>query len=286
MNVIRPLVVLLWLAWLLPAQAGDNTWSRLTTPLAGPPQAIGSYSAGCLAGGLALPLVGQGYQIMRPSRNRYYGHPALLQLIERLGRQAATRGQRLLIGDLSQPRGGPMSSGHSSHQVGLDVDIWFEQVASLRTLSRQETENLPMRSVVVAAEGALDAARWSPRYRESLRMAANAPEVERIFVNPVIKRVLCLSETGDRDWLRKLRPWWGHDAHFHIRLRCPADSLLCETQKPLPPGDGCDEKLDEWIWEIQQAVLSPKPRRETPERKATVLPVACEAVLNRYAVNP
>ena len=31
----------------------------------------------------------------------------------------------LLIGDMSQPRGGPMLNGHSSHQIGLDVDIWF-----------------------------------------------------------------------------------------------------------------------------------------------------------------
>jgi murein endopeptidase len=29
----------------------------------------------------------------------------------------------LLIGDMSQPRDGPMLYGHSSHQIGLDVDI-------------------------------------------------------------------------------------------------------------------------------------------------------------------
>ena len=30
--------------------------------------------------------------------------------------------QGLYIGDISQPRGGPMTSGHSSHQIGLDAD--------------------------------------------------------------------------------------------------------------------------------------------------------------------
>jgi hypothetical protein len=34
-------------------------------------------------------------------------------------------GKGLYIGDISQPRGGPMTSGHASHQIGLDADIWM-----------------------------------------------------------------------------------------------------------------------------------------------------------------
>ena len=29
------------------------------------------------------------------------------------------------VGDMAQPRGGPLPFGHASHQTGLDVDIWF-----------------------------------------------------------------------------------------------------------------------------------------------------------------
>lgn len=271
------LLSLLLLASNLPARAG-NGWSTVAYPLSGPPQVIGSYAAGCIAGAEALPLVSEGYQVMRPSRNRYYGHPLLVAFVERLGRQAAARGARLLIGDLGQPRGGPMPNGHRSHQSGLDVDVWFLQQPRARILSRGETEQIDMPTMVRAEEGALNASRWSPRYRDTLKLAAQSPEVERIFVNAIIKQALCYSET-DRSWLGKVRPWWGHDAHFHVRLACPPDSGQCRPQKPLPPGDGCDADLANWVRDIQQAALSPKPWRKPEPPSAERLPAACNAVL-------
>lgn len=272
------LLSLLSLAVALPARAG-NGWSTVAYPLSGPPQVIGSHTAGCIAGAAALPLVGDGYQVMRASRNRYYGHPLLVAFVERLGRQAAARGGRLLIGDLGQPRGGPMPNGHRSHQSGLDVDVWFLQQPRERLLSRSETEEIDMPSMVRAAEGTLNPTRWSPRYRDMLKLAALSPEVDRVFVNAIIKQALCYSET-DRSWLDKVRPWWGHDAHFHVRLACPPDSGQCKPQKPIPPGDGCDADLANWVRDIQQAALSPKPYRKPEPPSADALPVACKAVLN------
>ena len=271
------LLFLLLLTSILPAQAG-NGWSTVGYPLAGPPRVIGSYAAGCIAGAVALSLAGDGYQVMRPSRNRYYGHPLLVRFVERLGRQTAANGSRLLIGDLGQPRGGPMPNGHRSHQSGLDVDVWFLQQPRDRLLTRTDAERIDMPSMIRPAEGALNDSRWSPRYRDALRRAALAPEVERIFVNPIIKQALCDRET-DRSWLEKVRPWWGHDAHFHVRLVCPPGDDQCKPQKPFPPGDGCDADLGRWVEEIVQATLSPKPIRKPEPPSADRLPAACDAVL-------
>ena len=83
------------------------------------PASIGSYSNGCLLGGVALPRPGPGFELMRLGRNRRYGHPALVAYIKRLA--AAARKKKvgtLLVGDLGQPRGGPTPTGHRSHQAG------------------------------------------------------------------------------------------------------------------------------------------------------------------------
>jgi penicillin-insensitive murein endopeptidase len=271
------LLSLLLLASAAPARAG-NGWSEVAYPLSGPPEVIGSFNAGCIVGAAALPLVGDGYQVMRPSRNRYYGHPTLVRFVERLAQQAAARGGRLLVGDLGQPRGGPMPNGHRSHQSGLDVDIWFLQQPRERVLSRADTERIEMPTMVRATEGAINHARWSPRYRDVLKLAAQSPDVDRIFVNAIIKQALCDTEM-DRGWLNKLRPWWGHDAHFHVRLACPPGDGQCKSQKSFPPGDGCDADLANWVRDIVQATLSPKRHKKPEPPSAENLPTACNTVL-------
>ena len=268
------LIMLLWLV-----SASGNIWGNVSTPLPGPPEVYGFYTAGCIAGASALPLRGEGFQVMRPSRNRYYGHPNLIAFVKKLGRYSAEMGERLLIGDLSQPRGGPMPFGHRSHQSGLDADIWFRSVASKQVLPRKDTESLPMISVVTPASGSLNYARWSPHFRDILKITAETAEVERIFVNPVIKQALCRQEQ-DRTWLHKIRPWWGHDAHFHVRLACPFGHHQCQPQKPPPPGDGCDSDLDKWVKELQEAALYPSSKKKKPPSRAPrVLPNHCTAVL-------
>ena len=273
----RNLAAALLLVACTPALAG-SPWGQVRDTHPGPPEVIGGYAAGCLAGGATLPLVGEGYQVMRPSRNRYYGHPRLVGFVKGLGREVSRRAWgRVLVGDLAQPRGGPMDNGHRSHQSGLDVDIWFRLLPSASPpLSREETEETPMLSVVQVGEGALDGDRWAPRYAALIRLAAENPQVERIFVHPVIKQALCQTER-DHDWLQKVRPYWGHDAHFHVRLACPPDSPRCTAQDPAPPGDGCDEGLDRWVEELRLAASIPKPTPPPAPRPA--LPSACKAVL-------
>jgi penicillin-insensitive murein endopeptidase len=107
----------------LPAK---QLFSEVTVPSEGDATPIGSYAQGCLAGAVALPLDGPHWQVMRLSRNRNWGTPRLVSYIEKFSEDAAKDGwSGLLIGDMSQPRGGPMITGHLSHQTGLDADIWF-----------------------------------------------------------------------------------------------------------------------------------------------------------------
>lgn len=272
-------IALLLLTFPAHANPGE-TWGDVLRPSAGPTRVIGSYANGCIAGANRLPAAGTGYRVMRPSRNRYYGHPSLLDFIQRLGRDAEARHLGpILVGDLGQPRGGPMSFGHRSHQIGLDVDIWFRE-ASGRATDDGFVEDLPMLSMIDAAAGHVLAQRWGRRQRELLFLAAQMPGVDRIFVNPVIKAHLCDTER-ERAWLGRLRPWWGHDEHFHVRLGCPADSPDCAPQKPVEAGDGCDEGLTRWVREQQEATRRPKP--PAPRPPAPELPEACTAVFTAPA---
>jgi len=110
-------------------------------------RSIGSYSKGCLAGGVALPINGEAWQVMRASRNRNWGNPCLIAYIEQFAADAQTidHWPGLLVGDMSQPRGGPMLFGHSSHQIGLDVDFWLTPMPD-NALTPEERE----RSVVAS----------------------------------------------------------------------------------------------------------------------------------------
>lgn len=259
----------------MPAKA---LFGARQAPSAGTPAPIGGYAAGCLAGGRALAADGPGWQVMRPSRNRAWGDPAAAAFVERLASRARAIGwPGLLVGDISQPRGGPMASGHRSHQIGLDIDIWLRP-APARTLSRVERESMAAESLV-APDGVDLTAAWSAAHASVLEAAARDPAVERIFVNAAIKARMCgLAPAGDRDWLARLRPWWGHDAHFHVRLACPTGAATCVPQDPVPPGDGCDASL---AWWFSDEALHPAPSTAPPKPDLTLadLPAACAAVL-------
>ena len=217
---------------------------------------------------------------MRPSRHRFYGHPVTIQFVRELSEMMRAMGRDgLLVGDLAQPRGGPMQQGHRSHQTGLDVDIWF-MPAPAQTLSREEREEMTAISVVDPLGTGVDGATWTTEKMELLRAAAGFAQVDRIFVNAAIKRELCRTVTDDRTWLAKIRPWWGHDEHFHVGLRCPENELEClDRQPPVPDGDGCDETLAWWFSDEAQEEL--RNLRATPPRLLTLddLPPACRTVL-------
>lgn len=250
-----------------------------SAPSDGAAAAHGSYAKGCIAGAIKLPETGPGWQAMRLSRNRNWGHPDLIAFVARLGKAAQAAGwQRIYVGDLSQPRGGPMISGHRSHQIGLDADIWMrEPGASL--LSRAARERIGSPSVVAADRRSLNA-NWTAAHAAVMRAAARDPAVARIFVNAAVKRRLCAEAGRERGWLRKIRPWWGHDAHFHVRLACPLDSPRCEPQAPVPAGDGCDATLDWWF---SEEALNPAPRSGPPRRDLILadLPEACAELVGR-----
>ncbi len=262
---------------LVPSRAGSGTaedWGRMLTPSAGPTRIIGGPANGCIAGAVALPPDGTGYQAIHLSRHHNFGHPQTVAFVERLGKSAAAAGLApFYVGDMAQPRGGPMTSGHAAHENGVDVDIWFnlDPKPDLAPAAREEVE-LP--SMVLPDKTDIDRARFGERQVRLLRLAASDAHVDRIFVHPTIKRALCQgvggADAGDRSWLHKIRPWYGHEEHFHVRLSCPAGSPDCTPQSPVPPGDGCDASLD-WWFEPHEAG---KPVSKPP------LPAACRALIS------
>jgi penicillin-insensitive murein endopeptidase len=259
----------------LPEDAAKRVFGRATEPAPGPVRSIGPYTKGCVAGAVQLPADGPTWQVMRPSRNRAWGTPALIAFIERLSAAAATNAQwpGLLVGDLGQPRGGPMLTGHASHQIGLDGDIWLSPMPD-RRLSSVERDEISATNVVAANGDDIDPRVWRPQHRLLLETAARMPGIERIFVNPAIKKALCREAGADRDWLRVIRPWWGHNYHFHVRLRCPAGATECQGQAPPPPGDGCGELA----WWFTPEGRHPKPSRPGRPMLVSDLPAACQAI--------
>jgi penicillin-insensitive murein endopeptidase len=269
------------LGFVSEATAGSTAqdWAKISTPTHAPSQSIGSYTSGCIAGAATLPLDGPGYQVMRLSRHRYYGHPSLIGVIQQLGQFSVEQKLgSLLIGDLGQARGGPTLSGHRSHQTGLDVDIWFllSEQASNRPLTANERETWSAPSVVDLQNDTVDYRHWSLDQAKVLEAAARLPEVDRIFVNPSIKQELCNNKTAATgEWLRKIRPWWKHDDHFHVRLKCPPHSPQCDAQDPLPAGDGCDASLAWWFSAEAKAPSKNVPLPPPP------LPALCEQLLRQ-----
>jgi len=257
----------------LPADAAQRVFGLMTAPAPGPPQPIGGYSKGCLAGAVELPADGANWQVMRPSRNRAWGDPILIAFLQRFAATAAgTAGwPGLLVGDIGQPRGGPMLTGHESHQIGLDADIWLTPMPD-RRLSRSERDEMSATDVVAASGLDIDPVAWLPQHRGLLAAAARSPEVERIFVNPAIKQALCREAGADRDWLRRIRPWWGHNYHFHLRLRCPRGDAECQNQAEPPPGDGCGSDL---AWWFTPEAMHPKRGPPRPPLRVSDLPAAC-----------
>jgi penicillin-insensitive murein DD-endopeptidase len=248
-------------------------------------RSIGFYAKGCLAGGQPLPVNGPAWQAMRLSRNRNWGHPSLIKFIERFAKDAKEKDAwpGLLVGDMSMPRGGPMPFGHASHQVGLDVDIWYKPMPD-HELSTQERENIPMESFLTDPAH-VNPKVWTPEYEKLLRRAASYPEVARIFVNPAIKKWLCETIKDNRKFLSKIMAIPGHDDHFHVRLVCPAENPGCQNQ-PALADEGCGKNLDKRIEILSRPVVpAPPPKPGAPVAKGkppitmAQLPPDCRTVL-------
>lgn len=256
-------------AFLALTGGAAHGWERFDSPAPGAPESIGGYSAGCVIGAEALPIDGTGYQAVRLSRNRHHGHPQLVRFIEEFAERAALAELgTVVVGDMGQPRGGPMPADHASHQAGLDVDIYFR--LDLPRLPPEQREDPELRSVVDPAGQRVNE-RFGDAQAELVRLAASDPRVARIFVNPPIKQALCEREWDDRDFLHTVRPWFGHTRHMHVRLHCPSDSPDCRPQPQQPRGDGCGEELASWL---EEPALEWSPGRAAPPE----LPARCEAL--------
>ena len=249
------------------------------------PQSVGFYSKGCLAGGVAIPIDGPQWQVMRLSRNRNWGHPNLIALLEKLAVDGTKVGwPGLMVGDISQPRGGPMLTGHASHQIGLDADIWLTPMPNHR-LTAKEREDISAISMLKGNGLYVDENIWTPAHAAILKTAASYGQVERILVHPGIKKKLCDAVKGDRAWLSKVRPYWGHNYHFHLRIKCQPGSPGCKGQEKVVPGDGCGDALAWWFTdEPWKKAPADKPVKKKPPLRLADLPPQCAEVLNAPAV--
>ena len=259
-----------------PSTPAKELFARKSTPFPGPPRSIGGDFDGCLAGAVSLPITGPTWQVMRPSRNRNWGNPQLIRFIERFATNATKVGWNgLLVGDMSQPRGGQMLSEHTSHQIGLDVDIWFAPMPD-HVQSREEREFGPGTDVVAPDLRDVDSKLWTHRHTALIRTAAQDPVVVRILVNAAIKKALCREAGADRTWLYKVRPWYGHAEHFHVQIASPADSAECKPPAPPLPSVGCGSELDFWF---KESTLHPPPSKPKPALTLASLPPACKQIV-------
>jgi len=277
--------IVLSLGLAVPAQSAPlakQLFSGKSDASAQAPAPYGGYAKGCLAGGVQLPEKGATWLEMRVARNRNWGHPELVDFLKTLSRKAAklNGSNGLYISDMSQPRGGPMSSGHRSHQIGLDADIWLMPGTDMGLSVRQRAK---LSAVSYRrSQGAFVNNNWGPYQHAVVRAAAKDKRVARIFIFPGAKVQMCKDEKGDRSWLRKVRPWWGHHYHFHVRLKCPKGARGCVNQAAPPAGDGCAD-AQQWVDNILNPpppnpnAPKPKPRREYV---MSDLPSQCQAVLD------
>jgi penicillin-insensitive murein DD-endopeptidase len=245
------------------------------------PSAIGHYDKGCIAGAGKLSLNGPAWQVMRTSRNRLWGHPMLLTYIKKLSADAHKLDgwPGILVGDMAQPVGGPLLGGHASHQIGLDADLWYKPMPD-RILSAEEREQLAPDNVVDQKALTIDRL-WSDAHLKLLRRAASYPEVARIFVHPAVKRALCEASGKDTAWLHKIRPWYKHDDHFHVRLACPPGGSACVPQAEIQGDDGCGQELDDWFKKLRAVPKKPtKPPVPPKPMLVTDMPKPCQELLH------
>ena len=268
---------LVWLCAISPAWS--SPWEEVKFPTQGESESIGTYNNGCLAGGEILPLQGDGYQVMRSFRGRYYGHHSMILFLRDLSKKVQQlRLGQLLVGDIAMPRGGRFSSGHASHQTGLDADIWLKLTD--RPLTQEELVDVQPLPMVHIKDYKINQENWGEEQALLVQLAAVDERVARIFVHPVIKEQLCQREWTDRSWLRKVRPWWGHYYHFHVRLHCPENDKNCRQQTPPPPGDGCGAELASWKPQ-QRSTKDTKTVAKTKKKTPPKPPQQCLVLLGQ-----
>jgi penicillin-insensitive murein endopeptidase len=244
------------------------------TPAPGPPHIIADAHGGCIAGAVRLPDAAPGLQTIRAGKSSFWGMPETITHLLTLGERAQAAGfPTLYMGDISNPRGGPIQGGHISHQIGVDADVYLD-ITPHPPLTQAQRETLEPASLVRPDGRNIDPARWRPGHIALLKLAAGLPDIDRVLVNPAIKKALCEQVTGDRTWLRRIRPWYGHAAHMHLHFRCPANQPQCTDMPPPPPGDSCDASLEWWFTQLSAPAKPPGPPGPPPR-----IPAACAPIM-------
>ncbi|GAA3530533.1 penicillin-insensitive murein endopeptidase [Zobellella aerophila] len=216
----------------------------LWLPMAAWSQAVGEYAAGCQHNASALPDRGPGYYVIRRQQARYYGQPEMIRYLQDLGKKIVSAGlPPMLVADIAKRRGGPFAYGHRSHQTGLDADIWLRHPppnpASERLATITAVDMVDHRDYYLTGA-------FTDHQRQLIALAAEDERVSRVFVHPLIKQAMCRAYR-DADWQGRIRPWFGHSSHFHVRLHCPAGHHDCVPQAPVPRGSGCGHELAGWL---------------------------------------
>jgi penicillin-insensitive murein endopeptidase len=212
--------------------------------------------------------------------NSHYAHPATLQFIRDLGAALSGHDVPILLGDFSLPRGGPFTTRHASHTNGTDIDVWFLIDSRLkeRPLSVAERETLTSYSLADLDGNVLISERWNDKYRLMLQVTAEDSRTHTVFVHPTIKKKLCENPVHHKPWLAKIRPWWGHDEHMHVRLGCPSDSPDC-VEKARPTNIACDETLAWWFSEEWRKEYEDRKKISDSPFVMPELPQKCTEIL-------
>jgi len=265
--------LLFFILTLLAAGTAHAQYGPLGAPAPGPLRIVGGGSnGGCIAGASSLPDQGEWYQTIHGKISNFWGAPVTVQGITLLAQKAHANGlPPLLIEDISRPRGGPMPGGHVSHQVGLDVDVAID-MRMRGYLNEDQRASIKIASLVRPDYRDIEPSMWGEAVTRLLWLAVTLPGVDRVLVNAAIKQQLCRTVTGDRSWLRFIRPYYGHAAHMHINFKCPPGQAECVTRAPPPPGDGCDQ-LQWWFDQLNAPTKPPGPPKPRPR-----LPEACYAM--------
>lgn len=213
-------------------------------------QVIGYYSNGKIFQATALPMSGPGFIHLFQDRNRHFGSEGLIQVIETVSSRFFSwdpNSERLQIGDIAAEAGGQISR-HASHQNGLDIDVVY-----FRTNRQEQNLNYTdgFEEAFVTPKGQVTPNFDTQRNWRFFQFLMDSGRVDRIFVDPAIKRTLCtyaktplgVPPAGPQpdviETLRHLRPYPNHADHAHVRLTCPDTSPKCIAQVAVPPGDGC-----------------------------------------------
>ena len=180
---------------------------------------------------------------------------------------------------MAQARGGPMLTGHTSHQLGLDADIWLTPMPD-RELTRQEREEMSATDMVRRRQArhrsvGLDAGACRAHPRRGAE-----PAIERILVNPAIKKALCREADRRPRLVAQGASVVGAQLSHASAHRLPGRQSGMQAAGSDAGTEGCGADLDYWF---RDAILNPPPPKEPPKPKPPLtmadLPPSCKQIV-------